>query len=124
MPHKNRELHYRAVVIARERAKARVFLLLGAACACGYSDQRALQIDHLHGYRGIRKHSFRSGTGLIYAILNGNVPLKDVGLLCANCNTIKRIERGEHQGTGRNAGTLAKLYYEPRGRWPDRKKSL
>jgi|SRR5208282_3369093 len=103
MPYKDPALHFRSVVICAERTKAKVFLLLGNCCArCGYNDPRALQIDHVKQYIGKRKASKRSGTGLLYAILNGKVPFTECQILCANCNVIKRLEDGEHQKSKHN----------------------
>lgn len=103
MPYSDPALHFRSVVICAERAKARVFLLLGNECwRCRCSDSRVLQIDHVRQYSGVRKASHRSGTGLYYAILNGKVSVSECQLLCANCNVIKRIVMGEHQRSKRN----------------------
>lgn len=74
----------------RDRALAK----LGNKCRrCGFTDKRALQIDHINsdgkqdramGITGPRLH---------------NAVLRDDGsryqLLCANCNWIKRVELGE-----------------------------
>jgi len=70
--------------------------LLGGVCVrCGFSDKRALQVDHVNGggveevragYKG-NKNSI-----LFDRILSGS---KDYQLLCANCNWIKRFEKGE-----------------------------
>lgn len=98
MPYKDPALHFRSVAKCAERAKAKVFLLLGNQCShCLCSDQRVLQIDHVDQYKGQRKASARSGTGLYYALLNGKVKHSDCQLLCSNCNLIKRLENGEHQ---------------------------
>ena len=75
------------------KRRAKVLAHLGGKCVrCGFSDPRALQIDHVYGggtkdlrkYRGVQYH---------------NRVLKDAGgqyqLLCANCNWIKRVEQKE-----------------------------
>ncbi|HMG18727.1 MAG TPA: hypothetical protein VK573_08385 [Gemmatimonadales bacterium] len=70
---------------------------LGGKCVkCGFADWRALQVDHVKG--GGRQDRGRTG--------NRNQWFKIVmaardkyQLLCANCNWIKRYERGEHGRT-------------------------
>jgi hypothetical protein len=70
---------------------------LGGKCVrCGFSDYRALQIDHVHG--GGRKEA-KAITNRKKFLLK--VLLDEEGvyqLLCANCNWIKRCENLE---TGR-----------------------
>jgi protein-arginine kinase activator protein McsA len=80
----------------RERlteVKAKVFDKLGRVCVrCGFSDERALQIDHVLGnarednatHRGIRFYK------KVLADTNS-----DYQTLCANCNWIKRHENQE-----------------------------
>lgn len=86
----------------RRRGERRKLIeAMGGKCVrCGFSDHRALQIDHVlgdgysecvltkSGYRG-RSYSF----GDILADKTGRYQL-----LCANCNWIKRYENGEHAG--------------------------
>jgi len=69
----------------------------GGRCAmCGFSDIRALQIDHIDGggTSEVRNSKFRSP--LRYAqhiLLNPN----KYQVLCANCNWIKRCENNEYK---------------------------
>lgn len=76
--------------------KMRVFEVLGGAkcCKCGFSDTRALQIDHING--GGNKERYNSKHNpkkyfneIIEAGGNG------YQVLCANCNWIKRFENNE-----------------------------
>lgn len=62
---------------------------------CGFTDIRALQIDHVNGggskerkqaKKGIYKH-------ILDKIKNGS---KEYQVLCANCNWIKRCENREY----------------------------
>lgn len=74
-------------------------LLGGAFCkSCGFTDWRALQVDHVNGGGGEerRRHGGKSASitrkkqlELIYAN-----PQK-YQVLCANCNWIKKYEKGE-----------------------------
>jgi hypothetical protein len=79
--------------------KQRLELLdaLGGKCVrCGFTDPRALNVDHVHGdgHLDIKKRGYRSSwprMTLQDAVAN---PGK-YQLLCANCNSIKRVENGE-----------------------------
>ena len=73
----------------------RVFNKLGHRCAkCGFSDKRALQIDHVNG-GGVKEYKkIKFGQGKLLRLV-----LKDrenkYQILCANCNRIKRFENKE-----------------------------
>ena len=80
------------------RIRQELFDLLGRECKrCGFSDMRALQIDHINGdgykdrgkCRGTSSHKRR----ILEAIKNGENRYQ---ILCANCNWIKRCENNEH----------------------------
>ncbi len=77
----------------RQKRRARALLALGGKCVrCGFSDPRALQIDHKHGGgTAARKKDSRDAQT---EVLRGVV--RPYQLLCANCNWIKRAERGEY----------------------------
>lgn len=82
-------------------ARQRVVDLLGGKCKrCGFTDIRALQIDHINGggYREIRKHSAK----IRYKLVLKSVENKEnkYQLLCANCNWIKRYEDKEKRELG------------------------
>lgn len=83
----------------RDKIRTEILQLLGNKCIrCGFSDPRALQIDHVHGYGHREKSSH--GSELYYklilrAIKNGS---DDYQCLCANCNWIKRTENHECDG--------------------------
>lgn len=62
--------------------------LYGARCAhCGYSDARALQFDHVLS-DGASERKRCNGYQILRNILKRDGRYQ---LLCANCNTIKRI---------------------------------
>ena len=73
----------------QQKLRQKVISFLGGRCKiCGFSDSRALQIDHVHG--GGNKE-LRSG--LSYYTHSRNVMSDTTGkyqLLCANCNWIKK----------------------------------
>lgn len=70
---------------------------LGAKCIrCGFSDRRALQIDHIEG-GGSRERKEKTFTKefhkhVLQSFLKGENKYQ---LLCANCNWIKRVENDE-----------------------------
>lgn len=91
-----RDLHIRMEIIH----------ILGNKCIhCGFSDWRALQIDHVKGHgaehrRKYNSHTFYHGGGCnpqYYSFILRQIKLgsKDFQLLCANCNWIKRYENNE-----------------------------
>ena len=79
---------------SQQRLRRRMLDGLGGKCIrCGFSDWRALQVDHVNGDG--RQDRIRQN--------NRNAYIKQVlgrpdkyQLLCANCNWIKRYEQGEH----------------------------
>ncbi len=95
---------YRKEIRERQRIwylelKEKVFNLLGDKCVkCGFSDKRALQIDHVNGggYQEIKNLSARQR----YHNVLKSIELKDnkYQLLCANCNWIKRFTDKEVLG--------------------------
>ncbi len=71
---------------------------LGGKCIrCGFTDTRALQIDHING--GGNKEAEKIGRIKIYMKAIKNID-KEYQLLCANCNWIKLFENGEYERKG------------------------
>lgn len=69
---------------------------LGDCCVkCGFSDMRALQIDHKHG----RNRGPRDSWSTLYKSVM--ITPKKYQLLCAHCNWIKRCEMKEATGRPR-----------------------
>lgn len=100
---KRREYHIRNLEYDRHMAslrdqtrRLRVLLILGDKCVrCGYADRRALQIDHIDGtgHKERRAGGGKYSGDLYRRVLSGNT--KNLQILCANCNYIKRRENGE-----------------------------
>ena len=89
-----RERHARKAWAYRQRVRAEVIASMGGKCVkCGFSDPRALQIDHIHG-GGSQEEQGGSRYALFARLSKHPDPIK-FQLLCANCNTIKREENGE-----------------------------
>ena len=72
---------------SRDKLRADVLALLGGVCiACGFSDPRALQVDHIAG--GGEKERRRIGNTGVYVKIRQQ-GTEGYQLLCANCNMIK-----------------------------------
>ena len=79
----------------RDKIRSEVLCLLGNKCVrCGFSDIRALQIDHIYGCGNKERNSQRTSNQLKKGILSHPEKYQ---LLCANCNWIKRHENGENR---------------------------
>lgn len=83
----NRQYH-------RRLRSAAIEFLGGLCVGCGFSDARALQIDHVHGGGNVerRKMSNSYSRKICQKVLAGAPSYQ---LLCANCNWIKRDVEGE-----------------------------
>ena len=76
-----------------QKLRRLVLFVLGRKCRrCGFSDERALQIDHIAG-NGCKERAL--GSYRLYRRVLAHK--KDYQLLCANCNWIKRFENNEHR---------------------------
>ncbi len=78
--------------------RAAIIFLFNARCSrCGFSDIRALQIDHING-GGNKERDFNKidstsyYMGILKKLLVGSTEYR---LLCANCNWIKKAENHE-----------------------------
>ena len=88
---------------ARDALKLEVLVHYGGdppRCArCGYSDVRALQLDHVDGGGSAerRRTGYASGSGWYTMLKRRGFP-PGLVVLCANCNWVKRAENGEVRG--------------------------
>lgn len=82
--------------------RAAVLLILGSRCVhCGFSDGRALQVDHING-DGAKEYKNTFGAAYWNKVLKSVADAeKKYQLLCANCNWIKRCENKESTGRPR-----------------------
>lgn len=80
-----------------EHARTEILALLGNRCSkCGYSDQRALQIDHKFGNGQEERRNFKNyNKYLNFVLLEVKAGSNRYQLLCANCNRIKQFENNE-----------------------------
>lgn len=80
----------------RQRLKREVVDAYGEKCPCGYSDIRALCIDHIQG-GGCEELRLKTGSEL-YRWLRKNQYPEGFQTLCCNCNLIKAIDGKELHG--------------------------
>lgn len=79
-----------------KRIEVRKLILdkLGRKCVkCGFSDERALQVDHIkgNGREELRRLGHRKFAKKVLADKQG----EEYQILCANCNTIKKVVNRE-----------------------------
>ena len=85
------------------RNRERLFQLLGDKCViCGFSDKRALEFDHINGGGSKQRRILRDSNKYMsnkdihgYYIRRPELAKKELQVLCANCNRIKRCENNE-----------------------------
>lgn len=91
--------HKRVDALSHRRINAKkrmeIITILGSQCKqCGFTDNRALNIDHVNG--GGTKERLTHGGNYYGAVLkkikSGN---QDYQILCCNCNQIKKQEKEE-----------------------------
>lgn len=98
MPYSNIEKRKEVQALSRQRRtksqREEILKLLGSKCRCGFSDERALAIDHINGGGSIERKSIGGGyySHILSKIKDGS---KDYQILCFNCNQIKKIENKE-----------------------------
>lgn len=69
--------------------------ILGKVCVkCGFTDERALTIDHING-GGCKERTTKGGSYYSFLFKKLSKGNKDYQLLCANCNQIKKVENNE-----------------------------
>lgn len=95
----NKEYHQQNAEAVRQRqnqSRLAIIARLGNVCVrCGFSDIRALQVDHIHGGGAKHARSLSSGPTYYKNILNDPNFATKFQCLCANCNWIKRSENNE-----------------------------
>lgn len=80
---------------------------MGGRCVrCGFSDIRALQVDHVNGH-GRRELATVTSRNAYYKTVLAHP--ERYQLLCANCNWIKRAENAEHRWRDVAVGVTPRL---------------
>jgi hypothetical protein len=78
------------------KKRQELFDLLGnKCCRCGFSDKRALQIDHINGGGRLERIKYNTKDFHRLVLLSLKNKENKYQLLCANCNWIKRTENRE-----------------------------
>ena len=79
----------------------------GSGVRCGFSDVRALHIDHVHG-GGQKELRGGRGGGMSYYYRVLKDTTGKYQLLCANCNAIKRFENQEARAMTQHKGWISR----------------
>lgn len=95
--HPGRSNELNKIIQLRARTAA-IEILGGKCCKCGFTDLRALQIDHVNSNAKTDKKGYSLHKKVIQATLNND---NQYQLLCANCNWIKRWTNDEVTGRPR-----------------------
>lgn len=85
---------------AYTKLRQKLFDLLGDKCIrCGFTDRRALQVDHINGDANVDRARFGVSTSIKYTyyLKNKDEAKERLQILCANCNWIKRNENNENR---------------------------
>lgn len=95
--HKNPEAERKRARDTNRLVRIQLLDQLGGKCIrCGFSDERALQFDHIDSDFKIDLKRFRSVyTMRRFYVENPIITKLKLQLLCANCNWIKRDEKSE-----------------------------
>ena len=74
-----------------------ILIELGNRCVqCGYDDWRGLQLDHINSDGAIDRARFKRPKQLyVYYLKNKKEMFKNLQILCANCNQIKKYTHDE-----------------------------
>lgn len=76
-----------------EEQREAIITILGGRCRkCGFTDRRALQVDHVDGGGNKERKDTKRATPTLARIIRYRSKYQ---LLCANCNWIKRHEERE-----------------------------
>jgi hypothetical protein len=93
-PEKVKELQRKDDLKRYHSSKDEAFELLGNKCTkCGWTDRRALQIDHIEAIGDAKRRELNHRGRILYREVKAD-PTK-YQILCANCNWIKRAENNE-----------------------------
>jgi len=81
----------KAISFAYQDKRQQLFGILGKVCACGFSDPRAMEFDHIDndGAEELKKYGSYHKMITFYAE-HPEITRKKIQTMCANCNRIKR----------------------------------
>jgi hypothetical protein len=91
-----------------------------ACVQCGFSDIRALCLDHINGGGTEQRRKFKAGGNVWFWLARHNFP-PGYQILCANCNMIKAREEDEYGSDGAiNADWRSQLEAQKSDSWVGR----
>jgi hypothetical protein len=80
---------------AKVREKLKIYVMYGNSCSiCGFSDMRALSLDHIKNDGNIERKEF--GERGVYRKAKSEYRPDLYQILCMNCQFIKRAEHENH----------------------------
>ena len=80
----------------KKEHRAKIIVLLGSKCSkCGFSDVRALDIDHINSNGTQERKQYKRDSYYLHILKAIRSGSKDYQLLCCNCNRIKMFENNE-----------------------------
>ena len=91
--------------LEKQRKKIEIHTMLGSVCVkCGFTDSRALQIDHIFGGGYTERKLYPTNPKKYYSNILMSIKNNEhkYQLLCANCNWIKRYENNEIRKPSKN----------------------
>lgn len=90
-PEKVREIHHRCYLAAKAKHEAILDETLGVVCVvCGFSDTRALCVDHLYNDGAIHRQKIGNDRFRLAKDVLANP--ERFQRLCYNCNRIKQVQ--------------------------------
>lgn len=109
---------------SRIKIRTELLTVLGSVCGhCGFSDSRALEVDHVSG--GGREHRQTIPAHSRRFVVEVAAHPDDYQLLCGNCHRIKMHEEKEWTGNGvKRVPPLTKEVGVGRGNAPQQKAAL
>ena len=93
--HKHRDVKLLRRKELTEIRKQMVFILYGERCQyCGFSDKRALQLDHVQNDGAVERRRNGKNVSTIWRDAAKHFNPDKYQILCSNCNWIKHISKG------------------------------
>jgi len=79
----------------RDKSRSKLLVLLGDKCVrCGFTDKRALQIDHIDNDGYIERRQYKDYRDIYKNYYNNpKLAKQKIQILCSNCNWIKKHEK-------------------------------
>jgi len=93
---KGKEALARAQLKYIKKQRVELVIFLGKVCVdCGFSDMRALQLDHKNNDGNKDRKKFGNAEWWRFYNKNRKLAKEKLQVLCANCNWIKRCKKND-----------------------------